>query len=285
MILVLRLVLGAGVGIGVWLVVLGLRKKNVLKAASSFSGDGLEKFRRLNLKKVALGLAVGFGIWVITGIFTAGLVLGLGIAAFKGRLGSKKEMRQRADKSEAIASWCELLYSILLAGGGIEKAVSVSAPISPDLIRPEVKRLAERLESHSLFDALEAFGEELAHPVSDKIVAGLVLSVNQGAQELVELLKSQAESARAESRLVIELESGRARHRTSALIVMFVTLSVAGGLYLFEKNYLDPYRSFPGYLVLLIVGGGFMLGFWLLIRMGADSSYQRYFKIGKGSDG
>ena len=272
----MTLIFGAITGLGVWLLTFGIRKKSVI----SFSSRELKsRFSSQNLKRILLGASVGAGIWLFTGIFVAGLVMGLGLGMFKGRLGSKKDMRHRSDRSEAIASWVEILYSILLAGGGIEKAISTSAPIAPDLIRAETMRLSERLETHSLYEALKIFGQEMSHPVSDKIVAALSLSVTQGAQELVDLLKSQAESARADSRLVIELESGRARHRTSALIVIGVTLVVAAGLYILEEGYLEPYRTFPGYLVLLFIGGGFMLGFWLLIQMGANSSPQRYFEL------
>ncbi len=269
---------GCLMGFGAWLFVLGIRRKKVIGFSSKKARLKIKAgLNSQNVQRVFQGLLVGTVIWVFTGIFTAGLLLGLGVGLFRNRMGSKKSMLESISKNEALASWAEMLYSILLAGGGIEKAIAASSEIAPTAIRPEVKRLAERLKTQTMQDALEAFGEEMKNPISDKIVAALSLSVTKGAQELVAMLRAQAESTRANSQIILEREAGKSRHRTSAMIVMGVTLAVAVGLYIFEQGYLDPYSSFPGYLVLLIVGLGFMLGFGLLIQMGRGVEPQRYF--------
>ena len=272
-------------GLGLWLVTFGIRGKKVLTKNLNESINKFEITKRIsseNLKRILLGVILGITIWVFSGIFVAGLLIGVGVGIFKGRLGSKRATSKITEKSEAIANWTEMLHSVFLAGGGIEKSIISSSSIAPEVIRPEVQRLARRLENHPIQDALFMFGDEMKHPASDKIVAALVLSAVKGAHDIVELLRSQAESIRADSRVILELETGRARHRASALIVISVTLTIAIGLYIFEAGYLDPYRTFPGYLVLLLVGLGFMLGFGLLIRMGSVGEPVRYFKMREG---
>ncbi len=275
---------GCFTGLGAWLVVLGIRQKRVVSfSAAKARLEFKNSLNSQNLQRLMLGLGVGAAVWILTGIFVAGLLLGMGVGLFRNRMGSKRQMRESVAKSEAIASWAEMLYSILLAGGSIEKSIVTSAEIAPAAIRPEVKRLAKKLKTQNMPDALQAFGEEMHNPISDKIVAALSLSVTRGAQELVEMLRAQAESTRANSQIILEQEAGKSRHRTSAMIVMGVTLTVAAGLYVFEQGYLDPYKSFPGYLVLFVVGLGFMLGFGLLIRMGRAIEPQRYFEFSASS--
>lgn len=272
----LTIIAGIVLGLGSWLVILGVRGKKVINVDISELNNRLSS---KNLKRVLLGVGIGLSVWLVTGILVAGILLGVGVGVFRGRLGSKKSTHHLTEKSEAIASWTEMLHSIFLAGGGIEKAITSSAQIAPEPIRLEVQKLASRLENQSIQDALYLFSHEMKHPASDKIVAVLTLSALKGATHIAELLRSQAESIRADSRVVLEFEAGRSRHRTSASIVMGATLAVAAGLYFFEAGYLDPYRSFPGYLVLLIVGLGFMLGFGLLIKMGSLKDPERHFEI------
>ncbi len=281
--LIFELFLGAVIGLGVWLISLGVRGKKVLKASRSELSVSIQsKKPNHNFRNIILGSAIGVGIWLFTGIFVAGLVVGIGIVLFRGKLGSKRSTHKITEKSESIASWTEMLHSVFLAGGGIEKAIISSAAIAPEPIREEVRALAKDIETSPIADALYRFGVAMAHPASDKIVAALALSVVKGAHDIVELLRSQAESIRADSRVILELEEGRARHRTSALIVMSVTLTVATALYFFEKGYLSPYKEFPGYFVLFVVGVGFLGGFGLLIQMGKINEPSRHFELKEG---
>ena len=259
---------GGLLGAGLWLLLKG------------FAGnrDRPTSFKPPDLKRLLPALGLGLGGWLVTQIFIVGLLVGVGTALFKGRLGTSSDTKLAIARSEAIAAWTEMLYSILAAGGGIEKAITISAPMAPLAIKSEVETLSVRLQNLSLPAALSKFSEEVKHPVADKIAAALSLSSTRGAGDLVGLLRSQVISARAESRVDMELESGRARHRTSSKIIMGVTLAIAVGLYLFEDGYLDPYRAVQGQLVLCVVGLGFMLGFWLLVRMGSENMPQRYFE-------
>ena len=56
-----------------------------------------------------------------------------------------------------------------------------------------------------------------------------------------------------------------------------VTALMALGLYIADRGYLDPYDTAAGQLVLVCVGGVFMLGFWLLIRLADTREPDRYF--------
>ena len=266
---------GAISGLGLWLLIGGVRGRVTLPRGGRRAG-GIE-VPMAALRRWSIAVVAGILIFAVTGWLSAGGLVTVGIALFAGRFGKGKGLRAISERGDAIAGWIEMLYAILAAGGGIERAIVGSADAAPAAIRREVQELAARLEVRALPEALLAFATDVAHPAIDKVVASLILASVQGAQDLVSLLRSQAEVVRAESRLVVEADAGRARYRTSARLIVGTTGVMAGGLYLVDRGYLAPYDSARGQVVLLGIGLVFLGGFWLLARLGRVRPPERYF--------
>ncbi|MCY3785494.1 MAG: hypothetical protein OXG47_02045 [bacterium] len=267
---------GAAAGLGAWVLLAGLRGRTMVPRARRGAAVGMEASMTA-LRRGSVAAAAGVLIFAVTGWLSAGALTAAGIALFAGRFGKGKGLRSISERGDAIAGWIEMLYAILAAGGGIERAISGSAAAAPAPIRREVQELAARLEVRPLPEALLSFAAAVAHPGIDKVVASLILASVQGAQDLVSLLRSQAEVVRAESRLVIEADAGRARYRTSARLIVGTTAVMAGGLYLVDRGYLAPYDSAGGQVVLAGIGMVFLGGFWLLARLGRVRPPVRYF--------
>lgn len=266
---------GAVGGLGLWLLVGGLRGRTILPTDRGPAAG--VRASATALRRGSIAVAAGILIFAVTGWLSAGVLVAAGIALFAGRFGKAKGLRSISERGDAIAGWIEMLYAILAAGGGIERAIAGSASAAPAAIRREVQELAARLEVRPLPEALLAFASDVAHPAVDKVVASLILASIQGAQDLVSLLRTQAEVVRAESRLVIEADAGRARYRTSARLIVGTTAVMAGGLYLVDRGYLAPYDGVQGQLVLAGIGIVFLGGFWLLARLGQVRPPARYF--------
>jgi tight adherence protein B len=262
---------GAAIGMGGWFVLSGVLGRPLLP------DQGRAELRSLPVKRLSAAITAGVVVFAATGWLAAAGLLFLGIAVFQGRLGSRSELQMATERAEAIASWTEMVYSTIAAGGGIERALVASSRTAPKAIRAEVNRLAARLEVHALPDALRHFAAETAHPSADKVAAALLLASAHGSHDLVALLRTQVESTRLEAKMTLEVEAGRARYRTSARIVVGVTVAMAVGLYVADRGYLAPYDTTVGQMVLVCVGAVFMLGFWLLIRMGDAPEADRYF--------
>ena len=280
---------GAILGFGLWLVLLGFRGKAVVKKAAAFkgvggasAGGGLLTAGALP-KKMLVGIVAGSAVYLVTGWIAAALLGAGAVGIFWGRLKSQSSLL--ADKGDAIASWIEMLYTTIAAGGGFEKAIAASARSAPAVIRCEVEALAARVEVVPLPEALAAFAREVAHPACDKVATALTLASARGAQNLVGLLRSQAASVRQEVQLLRSQQAGRAKFLTSARIVLWATLAVALGIYLFDDGYLEPYGSPFGQVMLCLVGAGFMGGYGLLIRMGKAKPPARYFEMTETSGG
>lgn len=273
--LLLAAACGALGGLGVWVLAAGLAGRVLVpRGRGALTGVSASL---ATIRRGSIALVAGVLIFAVTGWLSAGALVAAGIMLFAGRFGKGKGLRAVSERGDAVAGWIEMLYAILAAGGGIERAIVGSAAAAPSAIRSEVQELAARLEVRPLPEALLAFASDVAHPAVDKVAASLILASVQGAQDLVSLLRSQAQVVRAESRAVIEADAARARYRTSARLIVGTTAVMAGGLYLVDRGYLAPYDSVQGQVVLTGIGCVFLGGFWLLARLGRVPAPERYF--------
>lgn len=281
---------GSVIGLGSWLALMGLRGTALLGRGGrgrvagsslglSWAAAGSASNAGFSVRKIAISLAMAGLVYVVTGWIALALLVGGSIMIFWGRLSPNKHTAALADRGDAIASWIEMLFGTIAAGGGFEKAIAVSARSAPKPIRPEVERLAARIEVVPLPQALRDFAKDIAHPACDKVATALTLASARGAQNIVSLLRSQAASVRQDSQLLRSQQAGRSKFLTSARIILGSTLAVAAGIYLFDDGYLEPYGTAFGQLMLAAVGAGFMGGYAMLVKMGQSKPPQRYFEM------
>lgn len=265
-------VCGAALGLGVLLVVLGLRG----------TPPGPPRPSRLThdhprwLLQATAAVVAAIVVLLVTRWPVGALLAGLVAVVVPGALGRIRQEADTVARTEAVAAWTELLRDTLAAAAGLEEAIGATAAAAPEPIRSEVKRLGRRLEHGTLPDALERFADELANPAADLVVAALLTAARREARELVPLLTELARSARAEAEMRLRVHVSRARIRTAVRVVVGTLGLFAGGLLLFNRPYLAPYGTAVGQLVLLGVGAVFAAGWWLLQKMAVIEAPERF---------
>lgn len=216
------------------------------------------------------GLVVAAAIagWALTGWPAAGVLAG-GAAAVAPLLSGTRRRRDELNaKSEALASWAEMLRDTITAHAGLREAIALTARVAPAPIRKEVQLLAVRAERESLTTALRRFAVEVADPVADLIVASLVIAAERQAQRLAELLTQIAGSAREQSAMRLRVETGRARTFASSRALVAITFGLAVILLVFSPTFMSPYDSATGQIVLMAIGALFAGAFWALVQLG-----------------
>jgi hypothetical protein len=280
----LSLLAGVGCGLGVMLVVLGVRGTNEGTRRTVTRGRG----RRDPAEARRVGAAVAAGIvvalvtrWPVGGVLAAALV-GSWHALFGERAASDAEIL----RIEAIAAWAEMLRDTMAAASGLEQAITTTASIAPSAIRADVVTLATRVETRevTLGDGLADLADALGDPTGDLVVAALISAADGRARSIAELLGALAASAREDASMRLRVQAGRARVATTARIVTSCTLLLGGGLVLFKRDFLAPYGTAEGQTVLAIVGAIFALGFWWLTRMSGISSPERFLTELRGEE-
>ncbi len=270
--------LGAGVGLGVVLVVAGLRGVDLPRPAQRLERAKLE---RANLR---IGLAVGAAVVVgaATGWPVGAMLAGLAGWGAPSLLSGAGRHQAAVGRIEAVAGWAEMLRDTMAGSAGLEQAIVATAALAPLPIRAEVATLAVRLEGERLAPALRAFADEVADPTCDLVVAALILAAEHQAQRLGELLGSLAAAARDQATMRLRVEAGRARTRTSVKVIVVATGTLVVGLALFNRGYLAPYDTATGQLVLALVGAIFALSFTWLARMTRPVQVSRFLDAGTG---
>jgi Flp pilus assembly protein TadB len=191
-------------------------------------------------------------------------------------LGGKAQREAAIGRTEAIASWTEMIRDSIVAASGLEEAIVATAAVAPPAIGPEVRSLVYRLDHQRLPDALVAFGEDLHHPSGDLVVAALVIAARMEASDLSGLLSRLADAIRGEARMRIRVEVGRTRVRTATKVIVGVVIAAVLFLAVANGEYLTVYDSPGGQLMLAVIGGVFALGGWLLTRMAAIDLPERF---------
>ena len=259
-------------GVGVWLAVAGLVPRPVIERPA-----GRPIAWRPLIRRVAAVLASFVAIWLFTGWPAAGLLAAAAVSVIPLLVAARAQRAEANDRSEALASWAEMLRDTITAHAGLREAIALSAPVAPLAIRRQVQSLAARAERQPLGDALRRFGAEVADPVADLVVAALVIAADRQAQRLPELLAQIAAAAREQSSMRLRVETGRARTYASSRALVVITFGLAVGLLLFSPTFMSPYDTFGGQVVLTLIGGLFAGALMGLVAMSRPVQPPRLF--------
>lgn len=266
--------LGAGVGLGLLLVGHGLRGRRILPALSSLHpGDGSAASATAWLAgALVTGLVVlAVTRWIGAAIGAAALVVGL-----PWFLAGARPTRRDVERTQAIATWAEMIRDNIAGAAGLEQALQSTADIAPAPIAREVRIFANRLENLPVADALVLLGDDIAHPASDLVVVSLANAARMEGRDLGPLLSRLAESIRADVRMRRRVEVGRARIRTSSRIVLAVTISTVAMVYVSSRDLLQVYDTAGGQLWLLGVFALFIGALWSMDRFARIELPERF---------
>ena len=263
---------GAGIGglaaTGVLLVVIGSCQ---LPVSSRTMSAPDWRLGRTPLVAAAAGM-VG---WAASGWPAVGLLSGAAAWVTPSLLEARRSRRMSLERTAALASWAEMLRDTIGSHAGLREAIGVTAPLTPDAIGPEVRRLAGRAEHETLRSALARFAVEVGDPVADLIVAALTVAADGQARNLPALLSSIAGAARAEAGMRIRVEAGRARTYSSSQALVCITFGLSVLLLAFAPDFMAPYGRPWGQLVLTVIGVLFAGALWGLVALGRPAPAPR----------
>lgn len=226
---------------------------------------------------VRTGAAVVAGLlcWLGTGWPVGSALVAAGAWMVPVLWGAKRRRAAAVARIEAIATWAEQLRDVMAAADGIQSAIAVTARTAPGPIRPEVQALADRLvRRESLPSALRRFGADVAHPLADVVVTSLILaSERQG--RLGDLLSEVAASARATASMRLRVEAVRARTYVTTRLIVGITIGMAVWLVVLRREYLAPFDTVAGQVMLLVIGATFAVSGVVMNRMAQPSEPPR----------
>lgn len=224
-----------------------------------------------------LGVAIGVLTLVLTRWIVLAVVLGTVVALWDRLFGGARQERAAIVRAEGLAGWIEALRDTIAGAVGLEQAIPATAVNASPSIRPALNLLVDRLRVREpLPDALMKFSDDLDDASADLVVAALILNARLRGPGLRDVLTALANSARDELDVRRRVEASRRSTRRSVQVVVGVILFVAGLLVLFNRQYVEPYGTFTGQLVLAGVLGLFGLSVMWLRRLSGVSEPERF---------
>lgn len=207
-------------------------------------------------------------VWALAGAAPVALVPAAAVATIpRSWFARQRSRRQR----ERLAAWPDTIRDLLahlessmpLHAGLIELGRSGPEPLRPTWRRYGV--LASALDHRA---ALEAVRNELADPVSDRVIEVVLVAHEQGSAVVLDLLRDLADSTTDDIRLLETVETAQLETRIEARAVAVLPFVVLVMLTSRSPDYRAFYSSALGVVVIVVGAVMTLLGSIAVQRLG-----------------
>ena len=217
--------------------------------------------------RAGVASAAAIGLYGATGwlvIAALGAFVGYLVPTFRA---AARHRRHSVAQTEGVAVWAEQLRDTIAAASGLQEAIAVTAPSAPQAIRGEVLELAAGMRRNPLGQELRHFAHRVDDPVADQVAVALVLASEHRGQNLTGVLSDIARTAQEESAMRARVEVSRARAYSDARAVTAVVVVMFIFLLTTSREYLQPFDTSTGQLVLAAVAAGWGGAVWALLGL------------------
>ncbi|MFE9476691.1 type II secretion system F family protein [Streptomyces griseofuscus] len=232
---------------------------------------------RLRRRTLMVAAAMVFAcVWLVSGNFVGGALLGAAVVGVPWLITPAQTAQEHISQLEALSEWTQRLAGLLRLGMGLEQAMMTGRQGAPVELAPQIISLSERLRMGWRPDgALRAFAEELDDVTADKVVAALILSVNDRGPGLAQALEDLSGTVREEVARKRAIEADRAKPRTTVRWMTIITVGVVVAGF-FVPSYTTPYSTLLGQLVLAFLAAGFVGVLALMRQLGSFRRIPRF---------
>jgi tight adherence protein B len=218
---------------------------------------------------------VGVVVFGVTGVVPLALIAGLCVLWAPHAYYSRRRARV---VRERLAAWPDTLRDLvahLRAPLSIHAALLELGRSGPVPLRRSFQRYAVLAGALDSRRALEVVRQELADPLSDRVIEVLILALDQGAGVVVEILEDLAAATAADIRLHDEIETAQLEVRMEAVGAAVLPFAVLGLLCATSDGYRAFYASPSGWFVIGIGAAMGLAGLLAIARLGRQPGEER----------
>lgn len=195
-----------------------------------------------------------------------------------------RRTKPRIAQLDALAEYARGIAGVLAVGRGIEQAILQASRSAPQVIGTEVGKLTARIRaSWELKRALRAFADDFDDATADVFVATLLLASDRRGPGLAAVMQDMAASVDHEVRARREVETEQQKPRTAARMITIISGLLLAGL-LVSGDYIAPYGSLLGQLLLTAYLAGYVAILWWMSRMTKEKPIPRFIGTGGGGN-
>lgn len=226
---------------------------------------------------VSVGMAavVGAVVHSITSVVPLALVTG-GVALWLPRSFYSRRRAQVAQ--ERITAWPDALRDLvahLRSSRSVHAALVELGRSGPAPLRPHFNRYAGLAATLDQRTALDVVREELADPVSDRVLEIVGVAFDQGSGVVIDILADLADATSADIALNDEIRTAQLEVKIEARGAAIMPFAVLFLLIATSAEYADFYRSTAGWFVIGVGGVLCLAGLAAISRLGRLPSEPR----------
>ena len=250
------------------------------------------RFRLPSRAAVILSLAAGIAaaalMWLVLGLLLPSLMVGAMAGAGGLSLDAVRCLHRRGREREALVALVDLLVQLLAAGQSVRQALEALSKSGPTQLRPELQTIVERQRQVSLEQALGEAQLRIRQPLFTLTATALAVGSRSGGR-LTPLLDELSRSAHQLEAVQRQLRAEQAQGRLGAMVIAAMPICLLVVLRVVNPEYLAPYASISGQLLLSLLLGLIVAGYlWMLWILRLPESelkvLQAFAKTGKLDD-
>jgi tight adherence protein B len=234
-------------------------------------------FRQFVLASLGVAAASFALVLLVTGSIGVAVVPAILMGSLpRAYYGRRRAVRVR----EVQTAWPDGIHELIgsiASGRSLPQSISDLAHRGPPPLRRAFARFPSLLNAVGTAPALEAVREELADPVSDRVIEVLILANEEGGHTVMEILRDLAQATSRDQKALEEIKSNQLEQRINAWAVSALPWMVLLFLTMSPGHFRDFYRSGAGLFVIAIGGVLTLLGLWWLNRLGREPIEDRVF--------
>lgn len=205
------------------------------------------------------GLAAGVVTYAIAGALPVAAVPALVVGLAPRWWFARQHAATQATRLQAWPDALRDLVAHLDAAMSLHRALGELATSGPAPLRPTFQRYNALATVTDPRPALEAVREELADPVSDRVIAVLIAGLEQGTRPIRDVLVALADAATEDVRLHDEIRTRQLEHHIEAVASVALPFAVLVILCASSPPFRDFYQSTAG-IAVIIIGSAMSLG-------------------------
>ena len=226
---------------------------------------------------VLTGLVGFLVLRIVVGTWWVALVPAMAIAV----LPYAHYSRQRAERLAAVQkAWPDGLREVLAqvnSGATLAAAIEALANRGPDALQRAFSRFPAQATMFGVLPALGIIKEELADPVSDKVIEVLALAHQFGGSNLQVVLRDLIDTISADLLTTEQIRTAGLEQRLEALVVALAPWLILLFLATVPDTYREFYRSQEGRFVVIIAAVWGSIGLILMKLIGKTRHETRVF--------
>lgn len=221
------------------------------------------------------GLGVGAVGYLVTG--WAVLILIVPILAVVVPALLADPPRRDLDVMRALERWVRLVSGSASTGKSVIDAIRATRRQAPEVLVEPLTRMVARLDSRwDTRASLQGLADDLDSADADQVIAAIMMASERGGTGAASTLDALAASLQERIRAARGVQAERAKPRVVVRQVSIIMAVVLAGALALGREYLAPYRTGVGQVLLCCYAGLYLVG---LVALSQRSKPRRRARI------